>query len=210
MGSIRQGLIIMAKQPIPGQVKTRLCPPLTPEEAAEFASTFLSDSVASAKQANCAEVVLAYSPATARDWFAERFPGIALIPQQGNDLGERLKNVLDAAWKLRYQPCVVIGTDSPDLPNTYLQEAFEALRPGSESHDLVLGPSEDGGYYLIGLKWRHPELFTEITWSTNQVLEQTLQRANSLHLRVHLLPTWQDVDTFADLQALQARLSVKR
>src|SRR5258708_4219400 len=106
MGSLRPGLIVMAKQPMAPQAQTRLCPPLTPEQAAALAEAFLVDIVANAHRADCAEVVLAVAPETAEAWFAQRFPGLARIVQRGADLGERLSGVLEAAWSRRYCPCV--------------------------------------------------------------------------------------------------------
>jgi rSAM/selenodomain-associated transferase 1 len=210
MGSLRPGLIVMAKQPMAGLAKTRLCPPLTQEQAAGLADAFLVDIVANAQRADCAEVVLAIAPDTADAWFAQRFPGLARIVQLGADLGERLSGVFEAAWSRRYCPCVVIGADSPDLPPERLRAAFTALRSGPEGADLVLGPAEDGGYYLIGLKGKPPDLFREIAWSSEQVLAQTLARAEALDLRVHLLPNWYDIDTVADLERLRAGLATTR
>jgi rSAM/selenodomain-associated transferase 1 len=190
----------MAKQPVAGKVKTRLCPPLTPDAAAQIAERFLRETVARAEEANCAEVVLAYAPSEGEAWFQEAFPGLARIAQPEGDLGARLIHVCEVAWQRRYQPCVLIGMDSPDMPPEFLQEAFEALRPGSEGSDVVLGPTDDGGYYLIGLKWREPRLFEEIAWSTDQVFAQTCERARVLNLKLHLLPQWHDIDTGDDLQ----------
>ncbi len=206
MGSIRQAVIVMAKQPIVGQAKTRLCPAYTPEQAAALAEAFLRDTVTTVQQANCAQIVPAFTPPESAAWFAAAFPGLPRIPQPEGDLGERLTGVLEAAWRLRYRPCVVIGADSPHLPPERLHAAFAALRPGPEAADVVLGPAEDGGYYLLGLKWHHPELFQGIAWSTEYVLIQTLARAEVLGLRVHLLPPWYDVDTPADLDRLRADL----
>ncbi len=206
MGSIRQAVIIMAKQPQAGQAKTRLCPPLTPKQAAELAEAFLQDTVANALRADCAETVLAYAPSEAVAWFAAQFPGLARIPQQGRDLGQRLAAAFDSAWRLGCQPCLAIGADSPDLPVEYLRSACEALRASPESADVVLGPAEDGGYYLIGLQRRQPRLFEAIDWSTERVLAQTLERAAALGLRVHLLPPWRDRDTAADLDHLRVHL----
>jgi glycosyltransferase A (GT-A) superfamily protein (DUF2064 family) len=101
---------------------------------------------------------------------------------------------------------VVIGADSPDLPPDLLRAAFDALHPGPDAADVVLGPATDGGYYLIGLRWKEPRLFTDIAWSTPQVLAQTQERADSLGLRVHLLPEWPDIDTPDDLERLHERL----
>ncbi|HZP81693.1 MAG TPA: TIGR04282 family arsenosugar biosynthesis glycosyltransferase [Chthonomonadaceae bacterium] len=207
MGSIRQAVIVMAKRPQAGQTKTRLCPPFTPEQAALLAEVFLRDTVTNLQRADCAEVVLAYTPLEAEDWFAAQFPGLARISQPDGDLGTRMNAVLEAAWRLRYQPCVLVGADSPDLPAETLRAAFDALRPGPEGSDLVLGPAEDGGYYLLGLKGRQPSLFESIAWSTEHVFAQTLERAHALNLRVRQLPLWYDLDTPADLDRLRARLA---
>lgn len=207
MGSIRQAVIVMAKRPQAGRTKTRLCPPSTPEQAAMLAEAFLRDTVTNLQRADCAEIVLAYAPSEAEDWFAAQFPGLARISQPDGDLGTQMSAVLEAAWRLRYQPCVLVGADSPDLPAETLRAAFDALRPGPEGSDLVLGPAEDGGYYLLGLKWRQPALFEAIAWSTEQVFAQTLERAHALALRVHRLPLWYDLDTPADLDRLRARLA---
>jgi rSAM/selenodomain-associated transferase 1 len=206
MGSVRRGLCIMAKHPAPGQVKTRLCPPLNPEQAAEFAEAFLHDTLANCRKAARADLALAYTPLESEAWFAARFPGVALLPQMGVGLGERLVNLFALAWKRRYQPCVVLGSDSPDLSSNLIQAAFDALEPGRDSADVVLGPTEDGGYYLIGLKWAQPELFRHVAWSTDQVLNQTLERATTLQLKTCLLPAWYDIDTHPDLTRLRAGL----
>lgn len=206
MGCFRPAIIVMAKQPVAGQAKTRLCPPLTAVQAAALAKALLHDTVANARRADCAEVVLAYAPEEAATWFASQFPGKAQIAQGNGELGERLTAVLEASWQRRYRPCIVMGADSPDLPTDFLCAALESLRPGAESAELVLGPAADGGYYLIGLQGRQPPLFTRIDWSTDRVLAQTLARAADLGLRTRLLEPWYDVDTIADLERLRANL----
>ncbi|MGZ8992721.1 MAG: TIGR04282 family arsenosugar biosynthesis glycosyltransferase, partial [Burkholderiaceae bacterium] len=121
-----------------------------------------------------------------------------LIPQAGATLGERLNDTL-ARLLSRFSPVVVIGSDGPDLPAAFLTRAFDLLRDGN---DLVLGPANDGGYYLIGMKSMQPILFERIDWSTKAVAQQTRERANEAGLNLVELPEWHDLDTVADLQVL--------
>lgn len=199
---------MIAKRPEPGRTKTRLCPPLSPQQAAAFAEAFLKDTISACQRAGCAETLISYAPNEALDWFTEQWQGVGLLPQRGADLGERLVNLFKDAWERRYQPFVGMGADSPDLPSEYLCAAFDALKPGKDSADVVLGPSTDGGYYLIGMKWATPELFRDIPWSTDKTFERTLERVEAMKLKVHLLPVWSDVDTPEDLIALQQRLEI--
>jgi rSAM/selenodomain-associated transferase 1 len=196
----------MAKQPESRQAKTRLCPPYTPEQAAALAEAFLQDTITGLARADCAETLLAFAPPESAAWFAATFPNLIRIPQSEGDLGARLIGALDAAWNRGYGSCILLGADSPHLPADCLRAAFAALQPGAEPADVVLGPAEDGGYYLLGLNARCPSLFQEIAWSTSHVLAQTRTRAESLGLRVHLLPPWYDIDIPADLDRLRTYL----
>lgn len=207
MSAPRDSLIIMAKRPVPGQVKTRLCPPLMPDRAAAFGAAFLHDTCAMAQSAAAAEVILACAPPPEEAWFADAFPSIPRISQRGADLGERLQNAVEEVCKRGSGSCVVIGSDSPDLPEAHLKTAFAALRAEGRRWDLVLGPAEDGGYYLIGLNRPEPRLFEEIAWSTDRVFAQTRARAQALGLRAFLLPSWPDVDTIEGLCLLRRRLA---
>jgi rSAM/selenodomain-associated transferase 1 len=197
-------LIVMAKAPRANQVKTRLCPPLRSEEAASLAASFLKDVVARA--AGCGPaVMIAYAPTDGRGELEALLPSDMLwTPQQGADLGARMLSALQAASGQRFSPLVMIGTDSPTLPLPWLSGAFELLR--TEEVDMVLGPTEDGGYYLIGLKQPVPGLFETVAWSSACALTDTLRNADTLGLRVALLPTWYDVDTPDDLARLRAEL----
>ncbi|HZT42618.1 MAG TPA: TIGR04282 family arsenosugar biosynthesis glycosyltransferase [Chthonomonadaceae bacterium] len=206
MESVQQVILVLAKQPVAGQVKTRLCPPLAVEQAAGLAEAFLHDTLANAARIDGAHVLLSHAPPEAAEWFAAQFPEMTCFPQTGGSLGERLVAAFETAWSRGYRRCVAIGADSPDLPPDFLRAAFEALRPGPESADVVLGPAEDGGYTLIGLRAAQPALFQDIPWSTGQVLDRTLAQADALGLRIHLLPEWYDVDTPADLERLRAHL----
>jgi hypothetical protein len=208
-------LIVVAKRPLPGSTKTRLCPPLTPDEAAELYRCLLLDTLAllgrlstasRARQAARQEQVdcsIAYTPAHAVSYFRDLAPtGFRLVPQTGIDLGERLATALGYHLDLGYQRVAIMNSDGPTLPVAYLSEAFRRL----ENADVTLGPSEDGGYYLIGMKRLHRDLFRGVTWSTEHVRAETLDICRQLGLRVHLLPPWYDVDVAADLQRLHADL----
>ncbi len=194
-------LAIMAKQPQPGKVKTRLSPPLTPEEAARLSHCFLLDTVERVQRLPGVARYLAFAPPDAREFFRDLAgEGFALLPQVGADLGERLAHLSQALFAARCSAAVIIGADSPTLPDAVLREALDVLTQGRI--DVVLGPAEDGGYYLIGQRSPNPSLFQGIAWSTDAVLPQTLERATVAGLRTHLLPAWSDVDTPGDLRRL--------
>lgn len=200
------GLAIMAKAPRAGAVKTRLCPPLRPPEAAELARCFLLDAVERAAGVIGVRPVLAYSPVEARSEFESVAPGFVLLPQQGDDLGARQGRLISEVLALGHQAALVIGTDSPTLPREWLDEAVSLVM--APDVDLVLGPTDDGGYYLLGLRAPCPALFEGMPWSTSAVLSRILDRAQRLGLRVGCLPAWFDVDTKADLERLAAELAV--
>jgi len=198
------GLAVMAKAPRVGAVKTRLCPPLRPPEAADLARCFLLDAVDRVRAVAGAQPFMAYAPVEAHAQFEEAAPGFALIPQRGGDLGERQLHLIEEVLGRGLQAALVIGTDSPTLPHECLDEAVSLVV--APHVDVVLGPTEDGGYYLIGLRAPCPALFTDMLWSTPAVLGRTLERAQRLGLRVACLPTWFDVDTGADLERLRVEL----
>ena len=198
-------LCIMAKAPEAGQVKTRLSPPLSPDDAAELYRCFLLDKIAQARVVAGAERVLAYAPAHAAAVFEALAPGFALLAQRGDDLTARLVSVCDDLFRSGLDAVIMIDSDTPTLPTERLQRAVALMRDSGP--DLVLGPSEDGGYYLIGLRRPRPELFEDMPWSTPAVLEETLRRARALGLSSITLEAWYDVDTAADLAQLEAELA---
>ena len=208
MGRVEQpvGLAVMAKAPRAGAVKTRLCPPLRPPEAAELARCFLLDTVDRVGAVAGARPVIAYAPLEARIEFEGLAPGFALLAQQGNDLGARQSRLLGEVLALGHEAALVMGTDVPTLPRECLDEAVSLVM--APDVDLVLGPTDDGGYYLVGLRVPCPALFDDMPWSTSAVLSRTLDRAQRLGLRVACLPAWFDVDTKADLERLAAELAV--
>jgi rSAM/selenodomain-associated transferase 1 len=201
---VKRALIVVAKVPSPGQTKTRLCPSLTAQEAVELYRAFLLDTLHLMQQVDGAQCVIAYLPDDAEPYFRSIAPeGFQFVPQQGHDLGERLDRVLASYLAAGYDQAVVMNSDGPTLPVSYLVEAFRRL--GRADTDVVLGPSDDGGYYLIGLKRACSRLF-HVTMSTPRVLEDTLQRAHHCELAVSCLSPWYDVDVCEDLVRLIAEL----
>lgn len=200
-------LIVFAKAPIPGQVKTRLCPPLTQDEAATVHGSFVLDTLERTKAAVArlslhADRYLACAPSSALAFFKimEERQGVSLLDQEGPDLGARMHRAFETIFERGYHRVVIVGTDVPSLPLEYYKQALELL----ERHDVVLGPATDGGYYMIGLRKAAPALFLEIPWSTERVLAVTCDKAKGLGLTIGFLPEWRDVDTIEDLRALIA------
>jgi uncharacterized protein len=189
-------IAVMAKASIPGRTKTRLTPPLTPEQAAELNTAFLRDVadnlLAAAALANI-NPWMAYAPVGSQDFFARNLPdGIGLIETVAPDFGACLFRSADSLLAAGHEAACLLNADSPTLPTGYLVAAATALAaPGDR---IVIGPATDGGYYLIGIKQAHRRLFQDIDWSTERVLRQTLARADELGLPVVLLPSWYDVD----------------
>lgn len=185
-------LAIFAKSPVPGQVKTRLCPPLTWETAACLQRAFFADTVTNAVRAGLRPTIyfdgsrplLENALTESVNWQA----------QGDGDLGARLARVP--------APCIILGADSPQLPSQVLRDAADAL----ETHDMALGPAEDGGYYLIGLRAPAPFLFENIAWSSDTVLAQTMAQSVSHGLSSLLLPLSYDIDTGNDLRRLADEL----
>jgi uncharacterized protein len=201
MSTHANALAVMAKAPVAGQVKTRLVPPLTEERAAEFYRALLLDQLENLSGIAFADLYLAYTPSEAAAWARSVIPpGFHSFPQRGNDLGERMNAIFTELWDRGHRNVVLIGSDLPALPLSYLKTAFDLLA----TQRAVLGPSRDGGYYLVGLNRPTPEIFQNMTWSHNQVLGQTLARLNDHKIKVELLPEWFDVDTAADLKSLGA------
>jgi uncharacterized protein len=195
-------LVIMAKQPIVGRTKTRLVPFLNYEEAAQLYQALLLDTVASVSELRHeADLAVAITPVQAKAYFEGLVPAGALIyPVDGVDIGACLKQALGWLLEQGYRKAIALASDGPSLPVSVLQQAIAAL----EKADLILGPSEDGGYYLVGMKQLYGEIFDSIAWSTEQVLSQTIERAAQSKLQVKLTQPWYDVDTPADLLRLQA------
>ena len=196
-------VVIMAKQPVAGRTKTRLCPPLSAAQAAGLYAAMLRDTVEWASGLAGLKLAMAVTPPDAARALAGWVgPGGLLLPVAGADIGECLNITLSELLAQGYTKALAVNSDGPTLPPSYLSMAVERL----DEVDLVLGPSEDGGYYLIGLKAPAPGLFQGIIWSTAQVMARTLGQAQQLGLAVSLLPPWYDIDTPADLDRLRAEL----
>lgn len=195
----------MAKAPVPGAVKTRLVPPLTAQQAAELYGALLLDQLEQLSTLEIAERYLAYTPENGDTVLRQLGNGIFLfLPQRGADLGARMGNLCTDLGQRGHHNIVIIGSDLPGLPMEYLRDAFARLSSGATR--VVLGPSRDGGYYLVGMNQVTPELFTNMTWSHERVLADTLERLTQLGLSYSLLPSWFDLDTVEDLKNLNGRL----
>src|SRR5262245_24753069 len=201
---MKRVLLVVAKQPAAGQTKTRLCPPLSAASAAALYECFLQDTLDVMRQVPGVERSIVYLPSDAAGYFHTLAPDMALTPQRGADLGERLDHLLSDALAGGAAQAVVMDSDSPTLPAAYVAEAFARL---DGPDDVVLGPCHDGGYYLIGLKRPQPRLLREVQMSTPFVVRDTLALADTLGLRVALLPSWYDVDTAAELERLRRELA---
>ena len=200
----RPVVIVMVKAPTPGFVKTRLVPPLTAEEASGAARCFAQDTVANARRI-VSDVLIAYTPSGGRAELEPLLPGgLHWAEQGGRDLGERLEAIVGHADGLGFKPLIITGTDSPTLPASFVETARDALTEGDA--DVALGPTADGGYYLVGLRAPVPELFRGVAWSTPLAYRQTADNAARLGLRLLELPQWYDVDGPADLARLREEM----
>ena len=196
---------LFTKRPLPGAVKTRLCPSLAPEQAARLAGAMLEDVLARCLACPDFRTVLAFAPAEEAAWFAAAFPTADRRPQVGAGLGERMASFFEQELGGgARRTAVVIGSDAPLLPARRVVAAHRALERGA---DVVLGPDEGGGYYLVGLRRPRPELFTRIPMSTPDMGRATVALARELGLAVELLPPALDVDVEADLRRLAAELA---
>jgi rSAM/selenodomain-associated transferase 1 len=196
-------LIVFVKAPVPGRVKTRLRDPLSGPQAARLYEAFVRDAVAGARLCGEAAVSVAYEPHPKRPDLAWLEDAPPWFPQEDGDLGARLIAAFDRGFLAGAGKIVVIGSDCPDLDPAILRQAFARL----DDAQAVLGPAEDGGYYLVGLRAPMPHLFTKMTWSDSGVLERTLERLSLRGDSFALLPPRADVDTFDDLKALASRLT---
>ena len=201
-------LAVMTKAPRAGKVKTRLTPPLTPDEAAALNICFLRDTTAAISTTASeghARGIGVYTPVGEEAAYEGVLPAhFELVPQRGNSFGERLISATEDLLRIGFASVCLIDSDSPTVPQqAYLQATRLLSQPGDR---VVLGPSDDGGYYLIGLKKLHRRLFEEIDWSTERVFQQTLERASEIGVAVELLPLGYDVDDRATLRRLCGEL----
>jgi len=212
----RCAIAVMAKAPVPGRVKTRLVPPLSPDEAMALSGCFLRDVTQNIAQAAAAlpiDAYVAFAPAGSEALLRPVIAaGTSLILADGSPampagverFGRSLLHAAQGLFALGYGSVGLLNADSPTLPTARLTEAARALAaPGDR---VVLGPADDGGYYLLAMKAPHDALFRDIDWSTERVAAQTSARAAALGLDIVTLPVWYDVDDEASLRALLAEL----
>jgi uncharacterized protein len=202
-------MAVMAKAPRPGKVKTRLSPPLTPDQASALNICFIRDTTENIQQvteASNSAGLVAYTPIGEESAFDGLLPaGFHLLAQRGDSFGERLLYACEDLFACGFGSVCLIDSDSPTMPHDALLQAVERLSRAGDR--MVLGASDDGGYYLIGLKRRHHRVFEQIDWSTERVFAQTLERAQEIGLATELLATWYDVDDAATLERLRRELA---
>lgn len=197
----KRALVIYARAPVAGSVKTRLQPFFTPDEGLALYEAMLADLVERTLGAAPAgtALFLAWSqPCEAPANLSGLIPRIHGELQTGDDLGERMARTLQGKFQAGYNQVVLIGADAPNVPTGYLNRAFESLTGA----DIVIGPASDGGYYLIGARRLHPMLFQKMPWGTGKVLSITRQRLKSSGIAHAELPPWYDVDTPSDVERL--------
>jgi uncharacterized protein len=200
---------IMIKTPRNGFSKTRLCPPFSSEEAASISRCFLKDTSSTINALSRADPfvvgVAVYTPVGSESELGELLaPGFKMIAQRETDFGDRLSGAIEDLFSVGFAAVCVINSDSPTLPLQHLQDLATFLEKPTDR--LVIGPSLDGGYYALGLRHVHTRLFEEITWNTNLVYRETIERANQIDLPAISLPAWYDVDDQLSLNRLLAEL----
>lgn len=199
----RDVLLVFVKHPQPGSAKTRLIPALGPENAASLYQVLAEEEIRRTRPlGRDYRRMFFFAPEDASDEVASWLPGERLLPQLGADLGARMVAAFAAAFASGAPRAAIIGTDVPWVSRELVLEAFAAL----DGHDVVLGPAQDGGYYLMALTRHRPALFEGIPWSTPSVLAATAERAGALGLSVHLMDPLRDIDTIEDLRAEWKRI----
>ncbi|HEX8736203.1 MAG TPA: TIGR04282 family arsenosugar biosynthesis glycosyltransferase [Pyrinomonadaceae bacterium] len=197
---MKRAVIIMAKAPLAGTVKTRLQPYFSAAECAQLAACFLNDAINKAKTLKT-ELILAYSPAGETDYFrALADEKTSLVEQKGDNLGEKMFSAFEFAFAQNADAAVMIGTDSPTFPEDFIEQAFEFLEINS---DAVLGKTEDGGFYLIGLRKPDARIFERVKWSSPQAFAQVRENIMNLNWHLREVPGWYDVDEPKDFEQLR-------
>ena len=197
-------LIVFVKNPVPGAVKTRLQTRYAPKQVAALYTAFVRDVLARAERIDVDQRVIAFDPPDAESEVRTLFGGgkaqWQYVPQVQDDLGTRMRDALVQQLDAGASGAVLIGTDIPSLPAHHITQAYDLLR----TKDVVLGPSVDGGYYLVGVSKPMPEIFEDVEWSTSSVLAQTIDRVQRAGHTLGLVPPWFDVDTPDELDFLLA------
>jgi rSAM/selenodomain-associated transferase 1 len=202
----KNALIIFIKTPIPGMVKTRLQPDLTPEESADLYKGFLEDLDDKFHDQDDFHTWYAVSPEKfSEDILAAFIQMDRYFLQEGQDLGERMQNAFQTIFSRGYEKIVLIGSDLTSITNDIIRQALQGL----VTYDCIIGPSKDGGYYLIALSCLHSEIFGDLPWSTSHVLEKTSELLNTMQLTYKLLAEFEDIDTYEDLLSFYENLKDK-
>lgn len=208
MTTADNALVIMTKAPQAGQSKTRLVPPLTFAEAAGLAHALLIDQLDNLSNFHGAARYIAFTPDSTAGYFAAfQRQGYTSFPQRGDSLGERMGDVFRRLFESGCRAVVLIGSDLPAVPVKTFDQAYAALETAEV--DIVLGPSDDGGYYLVGMKRPILEMFERITWSRADVLRSTTEKLDALGLKYKLLCAGYDIDKIADLGRLWDELDTR-
>jgi len=196
-------LVILTKAPQPGQSKTRLVPPLSYAEAADLARALLLDQLQNLAIFGGARLFIAFTPENAAGFF-EGFiaQGFTCFAQRGQSLGERMRHAFEHLFASGFENIILIGSDLPALPLRFFHQAYACLEKSAA--DVVLGPSADGGYYLVGMNRMIATIFDGIDWSGDDVLARTIHKVEDRGLKHELLPEWYDIDTAKDLERLQS------
>lgn len=203
MPTSANALAVMAKAPIAGLVKTRLIPPLDEKQATELYRALLIDQLEHLTALSIADLYVAFTPGEASRMIENLAPErYRCFPQAGSDLGDRMQEVLLELRRRGHRNAILLGSDLPPVPLTVLHQAFNRL--SEDGKRVVLGPSQDGGYYLVGMNQPIPEIFLGMSWSHQRVLAETIEKLRQLGIEFCLLPEWFDVDTAEDIARLRA------
>jgi uncharacterized protein len=197
-------LVILTKTPQPGQSKTRLVPPLSYTDAADLARALLIDQLDNLARFDGARLFIAFTPEKTAGFFeAFSAQGFTCFAQRGQSLGERMRRAFEHLFASGFENIILIGSDLPALPLRFFHQAYACLEKSAA--DVVLGPSADGGYYLVGMNRMIATIFDDIGWSGDDVLAQTIHKLEDRGLKHELLPEWYDIDTAKDLKRLQSQ-----
>lgn len=206
MLELKPVLVIFTRLPEKERVKTRLTPPLSPEEAVRLQRAMVLDALALAKDLEEYSMAVAYAPGAEKALLKSLKKQAVLIPQRGESLGDRMANALQDVFDMGFTPGVLLGTDIPTLPPYIPLDALEELK----RKEVVLGPTLDGGYYLIGMRSIIRRIFRGISWGTPEVLTQSIARIKGAGLSFSCLEAWYDVDTPEDLAFLRLHVEALR
>jgi uncharacterized protein len=196
-------VILFARDPVLGKVKTRLFPYLNKETILKLYTCFLRDSLEKIRKVENADLFVGIAPSNESGFFTGmQGSDIRIFVQEGKELGDKMRQAIQDRFAEGYEKVVIIGSDSPSLPVSYIKRAL------SSDKALILGPSTDGGYYLIGMRGKLVEVFAGVTWGTENVLQETCERLVRGGVALELLPVWYDIDTPEDLKFFKTHLQL--